>query len=338
MRWHGLKLRATTKAAIQVFGGGEMRDYGKVHTGFWVSEDTRALSDDGKLLALYLLTCPHANIIGCFRLPQAYVADDLGWNAQRVAKGFAELSGKGFATHDASGWLCIHRYLKWNAIENPNQATAAKKVFEQIPDRSAAKAACALAFREFAERVDESIYNRFETVSGTLSKPLLNQEQEQEQEQEQQPEKNLVPQQAGEPAAKTMESAVFDHWRQVMDSPRSKLDDKRAKLIKAALKWGYTPEQLCKAIDGCRVTPHNMGINDRGEKYNGIHIILRDGGQIDRFMRNADNPPKFMSKQQVRQAANGQVSDGSLFMADVPPEYREPAGMADGFDGMTFEG
>ena len=282
------------------------------------------------------MTCPHANIIGCFRLPQAYVAEDLGWDAQRVSKGFRELSGKGFATHDAGGWLCIHRYLKWNAIENPNQATAARKVFDQIPDRSAAKVACALAFEEFADRVDPAAYNRFLTVGVTLSKPFLNQEQEQEQEQDQEQEKNLVPQQAGEPAAQTVEGVVFDYWRKAMESPRSKLDAKRTKTIKAALKWGYTPEQLCKAIDGCRVTPHNMGINDRGEKYNGIDLILRNADQIDRFMRNADNPPKFLSKQQVRQAANGQVADGSAFLADVPPgAFAAPQTV---FDGMTFEG
>ncbi|MBB3213441.1 hypothetical protein FHW67_002733 [Herbaspirillum sp. Sphag1AN] len=33
-----------------------MRDYGKVYTAFWSSEDIRDLSEDGRMLALYLMT------------------------------------------------------------------------------------------------------------------------------------------------------------------------------------------------------------------------------------------------------------------------------------------
>lgn len=33
-----------------------MRDYGKVHTSFWISDDMRRISDDARLLALYLLS------------------------------------------------------------------------------------------------------------------------------------------------------------------------------------------------------------------------------------------------------------------------------------------
>ena len=61
-----------------------MRDYGKVQSSFWTSADTCKLSDDGKLLSLYLLTGPHSNILGCFRLPIGYVSDDLGWGFERV--------------------------------------------------------------------------------------------------------------------------------------------------------------------------------------------------------------------------------------------------------------
>ncbi|WP_280634387.1 hypothetical protein [Allopusillimonas ginsengisoli] len=32
-----------------------MRDYGKVHSSFWASKTVNMLSDEGKMLALYLL-------------------------------------------------------------------------------------------------------------------------------------------------------------------------------------------------------------------------------------------------------------------------------------------
>jgi uncharacterized protein YdaU (DUF1376 family) len=84
---------------------------------------------------------------------------------------------------------------------------------------------------------------------------------------------------------------VFGHWQDVMQSPRSKLDAKRETAIRRALTQ-FTPEELCKAINGCAVTPHNMGLNERSEKYNDIELICRNAGNVERFMRNADSPPR----------------------------------------------
>ena len=81
---------------------------------------------------------------------------------------------------------------------------------------------------------------------------------------------------------------VFSYWQQVMNHRRSKLDANRKKLITNALKIGYDVEQLKTAIDGCAKTPHNMGQNDRGQVYDGLHIIFKNADNIDRFIRNAD--------------------------------------------------
>ncbi|NYS09340.1 putative replication protein [Xanthomonas phage PBR31] len=86
---------------------------------------------------------------------------------------------------------------------------------------------------------------------------------------------------------------IFAYWQRVMDSPRSQLDAKRRKTIKAALKMGYSPHELCRAIRGCSLTPHNMGKNERGQKYNGIDLIFRSADQIDRFIANDSAPPKL---------------------------------------------
>lgn len=111
-----------------------MRDYGKVHSSFWTSSDMRELSEDGRTLAIYLLTCPHGTIAGCFRLADGYVTDDLQWDAERVAKGFAELFAKGFANRcETTKWVWIRKHLEWNPPENPNQRKAAQKIARQIP-------------------------------------------------------------------------------------------------------------------------------------------------------------------------------------------------------------
>ena len=151
------------------------------------------MSDTGRTLALYLLTSPHSNILGCFHLPIGYVCEDLKWAPERVAEGFVELFDKGFATHDkATKWVVLHAYLKWNPIENPNQGISAGRLFEQIPDRSTVKPALAAALREFAKHFPRSILDDFETVGERLPKPFRNQEQEQEQEHQQEQEQEEV--------------------------------------------------------------------------------------------------------------------------------------------------
>lgn len=112
-------------------------------------------------------------------------------------------------------------------------------------------------------------------------------------------------------------STVFEHWKRVMQSPRSRLDDKRRRAINAAIKLGYTTRELLKAVDGCSKSPHNMGLNDRQTKFNDIELILRNAANIDRFIGLADNPPASsaprpagqpLNKQEALEARNREVA------------------------------
>ncbi len=151
-----------------------MRDYGRVYSSFWQSPEARGYSETGRLLALYLLTSPHANLIGCFRLPDAYAADDLQWSRERVREGFAELSATGFLTReDGASWVFIHKYLKWNEFENGNVAIAAWKAFDQVPSIPL-KAALAGALLEFGKHLKEPFIKALET----LREPFVNPEPE----------------------------------------------------------------------------------------------------------------------------------------------------------------
>lgn len=113
-----------------------MRDYGKVFSRIWESQDFRALSEDGRSLVLYLLTCQHGTIAGVFRVPDGYACEDLQWSSERVAKGFSNLNEKGFATRcEVTKWVWVTKYLEWNKPENPNQCIAARKVAQSVPDQ-----------------------------------------------------------------------------------------------------------------------------------------------------------------------------------------------------------
>ncbi|MCA7086072.1 hypothetical protein K7G19_21000 [Cupriavidus sp. DB3] len=161
-----------------------MRDYGKMPTALWSDPGFLGLSDQGKVLALYLLSSPHTNMIGAFRLPDGYVAEDLRWPIETVSERFAELSRNGFATRDeGSKWVVIHKFCLWNDIENPNQGKAAAKLFHQVPDDCPVKPVLARALRDFAPKFPAEVREPFETLGERLPKPFRNQEQEQEQEQ-----------------------------------------------------------------------------------------------------------------------------------------------------------
>jgi hypothetical protein len=84
---------------------------------------------------------------------------------------------------------------------------------------------------------------------------------------------------------------VFNYWRKTMETTKAQLGAKRIRTIKAALGWGYSPRDLCRAIQGCALTPHNQGKNERGQKYLGLHVCLGSEDNIDRFMANSKAPP-----------------------------------------------
>lgn len=143
-----------------------MREYGQVQSSFWQSVDAQAFSDVGKLLALYLLTGPHTNGIGCYKLPDGYVMADLGWNPETVSKGFAELSANGFANR-FDGVVFIPNFLRWNRIANGNIATARFGEWEMLP-KGEAKRLAARAMLEFCGHWSESQKKVLETVPQTV--------------------------------------------------------------------------------------------------------------------------------------------------------------------------
>jgi hypothetical protein len=150
-----------------------MRDYGKVYTAFWTSEDTRNLSEDGRILAIYLLTCTHGNMLGCFRLTDAYAADDLKWGIERVSKGFEELYTNGFSYRcNKTFWVFIRQYLKWNQFENPNVGMAAGKLFDALPIPTSVKPLLALALRENCPRFPMVKLDEFERYLEPFANPF----------------------------------------------------------------------------------------------------------------------------------------------------------------------
>jgi hypothetical protein len=162
-----------------------MRAYSQVYTCFWTDTLIQSLTDAAKLLALYLLTGPHTTMLGCFRLPVGYVAEDLKWEKEAALQGLVELENRGFMKRDALlDWVWIPQFLKWNPIENPNQAKGIAKLVDQLPPSLVFLNPLKTRLLDYSKHFEEGFRNRLET----LSQPFRNQEQEQEQKKEQEQE------------------------------------------------------------------------------------------------------------------------------------------------------
>lgn len=145
--------------------------YGKVQQEFWTDEKVQTLSSDGKLLALYLLTGPHRNAIGCSRIPGPYIEADMGWTRQQVADAIADLERIGFITRDAAGWTLINNLLRYDAPDNVNAGKHAAKLALSVPRTSLVYRALGARLKPVLEPLNISILP-FEAPYQAPSKPL----------------------------------------------------------------------------------------------------------------------------------------------------------------------
>jgi hypothetical protein len=116
-----------------------MRDYGVVSPKFWIGETGKALrgQPEAQIVALYLMTCPHANMIGVFHCPPVYIAHDTGITLEGASKALARLSEGEFCTFDeASDTVFVHRmaaYQVGDALKaDDNRVKSVLKEWQKI--------------------------------------------------------------------------------------------------------------------------------------------------------------------------------------------------------------
>lgn len=148
-----------------------MSRYATIYTKIWQDETFKTLDSDAQMLFIYLLTSPHSNLIGFYYLPMAYVAEDLGNPCETLSEPFRNLCERGLIEYDSAAKVVLVRnYLKYNPIQNPNQAKGAVSMLKNMP-RTHLLAA-------FLECVEKHCPNHFETLRKpfrkgfeTVSKP-----------------------------------------------------------------------------------------------------------------------------------------------------------------------
>ena len=80
-----------------------MREFAKISPQIWISEHGRKIKRMGieaQLVSIYLLTNPHANMIGIYYLPIAFIAHEVGLSEDMTSQSITKLCGIGYCDYD----------------------------------------------------------------------------------------------------------------------------------------------------------------------------------------------------------------------------------------------
>ncbi len=163
-----------------------MRNYGIVSPLFWTGETGRALrrlGQDAQLTALYLVTCPQANMIGLYHLCLPTMAHHLGTNTEGALKGLRRASEGGFLTFSEETedvWVFEMASHQIGEPLSPKDNRVPAVVKEWMQYRKSK------FFMDFYRRYKDSFHLPVPPKNGRPSeappKPLRSQEQDQDQE------------------------------------------------------------------------------------------------------------------------------------------------------------
>ena len=165
-----------------------MRDYSVVSPRFWIGATGKELRGNAhaQVLALYLMTSPHANMIGVFHCPLIYMAHETGLGMEGASKALQSLIEAKFCTYEESSEMVfVHRMAAFqigdHLSEQDKRCKGVEREWNNIPSRQLQQAFFAIYSVAF------HLPKQSKKARGTEapSKPPRSQEQEQEQEQDQ---------------------------------------------------------------------------------------------------------------------------------------------------------
>lgn len=116
-------------------GKDETVKYARIERGIWDKARFRSISDDGRLLFFYIITCKHNNMAGMFILRPGYACEDMDWSRERFDKGLGELLQAGLIKHDPTTRIVFdpHQLEKFPP-QNPNQAISLMSQIKSLPN------------------------------------------------------------------------------------------------------------------------------------------------------------------------------------------------------------
>lgn len=239
-----------------------MREYGTVSPQFWIGRTGKSLrgNAEAQLLALYLMTSPHANMIGVYHCPLAYMAHETGLTIEGASKALRCLIEADFCTYDEDDeYIFVHQF----ALHQVGESLAASDKRCKGVENELAKVPKNKCWQGFKARYAVA-YNLSDPGQKPMdmeapSKPLRSQKQEQEQKQEGCKHPVASPAVAGPPSARSglpacPSARLVDLYHEVLpELPRCRvMTDARSKAMQRRWRWVLTsklPDGSMRASD-----------------------------------------------------------------------------------------
>lgn len=175
-----------------------MREYGKVGPKFWIGatgKKLRAAGMEAQIVAMYLMTAPHANMLGLYYIPMAFIAHETGLPIEGASKGLRSAIEAGFCEYDEESevvWVVEMASYQVGESLKPNdlRVKGVQNEYASLPENPF----LSRFYDKYAGAFHMESCRGSASPSKAPSKPLPSQEQEQEKEQEQdQEQKGNVP-------------------------------------------------------------------------------------------------------------------------------------------------
>jgi len=165
-----------------------MRDYSKVGPKFWIGSTgkrLRAAGMEAQIVAMYLLTSPHANMLGLYYCPAMFIAHETGLGLEGASKGLKRAIEAGFCEYDETSevvWVIeMASYQVGDSLKPADlRVKGVQNEYASLPDNPY----LARFYEKYQEAFCMALCRGKDSPYEDPKKPLRSQEQEQEQEQE----------------------------------------------------------------------------------------------------------------------------------------------------------
>lgn len=168
-----------------------MREYGKVSPHFWTGSTGKQLRQcpESVVVSLYLMTCPHANMLGLYYMPLLYVAHETGLGIEGASKGLKWACEAGFCSYDnASEMVWVHEMARFQIADKlkntDKRSIGVQNEYNSLPSNPYLESFYNKYSQAFCMTEKRENTTKKPVENEAPSKPLASQEQEQEQEQE----------------------------------------------------------------------------------------------------------------------------------------------------------
>lgn len=258
-----------------------MRDYGKVSPQFWIGKTGKELKAKGHealIVSMYLLTNPHANMIGLYYLPVVYIAHETGLGFEGACKGLRSTIEAGFCHYDDAAevvWVVeMARHQIATALKpNDNRCMGIQREYDAQPESSL----LSMFFDKYADSFNLSGRREIqeETTRGFqgASKGLRSQEQEQEKEQEKDNPPNPPKKKAAYSYPPELNVDAWEEWKQYRRDLRLKAYAPTPRSEGAAIK------NLLNMSNGDKQLQAEIIAKSMANNWQGLFELKPSGGQ-----------------------------------------------------------